>query len=84
MGVFRDGGYSASVEGYFVVNGEQIPLAKTNGRTFVFAKPCELAPGTAGELLVIVDGERDSRRVVLPHGAAAGQINIPFVVEAPF
>ena len=74
MGFHRDnGGYSASVEGYFVLNGERIRLAKTNDSTFVFAEPCEHAPGTTGDLVVIVDRKTDSKLVVLPKGLAGGQ-----------
>jgi hypothetical protein len=85
MGLRREnGGYSATVEGYFVFRGERIRLAKTNGRTFVFAQPCELAPGTTGELLVIVDGKQDSKLVVLPNGVASGQPVAEYEVVVPF
>src|SRR5437763_1575369 len=73
MGTQYRSGYSAHVEGFFVTADFRIRLAKTNGRTFVVAEPCELAPGTLGELLVIVDGDRHSRLVTLPQGVAKGQ-----------
>ncbi|MBX3415566.1 MAG: hypothetical protein KF708_22975, partial [Pirellulales bacterium] len=76
-------GYSADVEGYFVVNKRRIPLAKSNGCTFVLAEQCELPPGTEGELLVIVDGKASSRRVEI-EGVALGQTVVQYKVTVPF
>jgi hypothetical protein len=84
MGMQRENGYSATVEGFFVLNGKRLRVAKTNGRTLVLAEPSEFAPGTAGELLIIVDGHEDSRRVMLPDGAVGGQTLINYEVVAPF
>jgi len=85
MGLRREnGGYSATDEGFFVYSGERIRLAKTNGSTFVLAEPCEIAPGTTGDLLIIVDGKRDSKRVMLPKGVASGQSVAEYAVIAPF
>lgn len=61
----HDGGYSATVEGYFVLNGERIRLAKTNGSTFVFAAPRQLPQNTEGDLLVIIDGKAESKRILV-------------------
>ena len=85
MGIRREnGGYSSTVEGYFVHSGAWIRLAKTNGCTLVLAEPYELAPGTTGDLLVIVDGKRDSKRVMLTKGVAHGQLVAEYEVIAPF
>ena len=84
MGIHREHGYSASVEGFFVLQGTRIRLAKTNGCTFVLAERCELAPGTTGELLIIVDGQEDSKMVTLPEGAISGQTLVRYEVAAPF
>ena len=84
MGVFRETGYSASVRAFFAFNGERIPLAKTNGSEFVLSKPHELSPGTSGDLIVILDGQSESRRVNLPDGVARGEVVVQYVVEAPF
>ncbi len=56
MGVHHKEGYSATVEGFFIVGGNRVRVAKSNGERFVLADPCEAPPGTEGELLVIVDG----------------------------
>ncbi|MDZ4817373.1 MAG: hypothetical protein SGJ20_00195 [Planctomycetota bacterium] len=85
MGISRpNGGYSATVEAYFVVEGDRIPLAKTNGSSFVVDAPCELAPGTRGDLLIIVDGNQSSSLVELPDGIALGQEQVRYEVIAPF
>ena len=84
MGTFHKDGYSADVAGFFVFGGERFRLAKTNGRRFVVADPCELSPGAEGDLITIVDGIEDSRRVVLPEGVCRGQTIVEYVVAAPF
>ncbi|HZZ27009.1 MAG TPA: hypothetical protein VFE46_03300 [Pirellulales bacterium] len=85
MGIYHKDGYSAEVEGFFVVTKElRFRLAKSNGCTFVLAESCELPPGTEGDLLVIVDGKKDSRRVVLRKGVSIGQTTVEYEVVAPF
>lgn len=85
MGTHHEDGYSADVEGFLVVGGNtRIRLAKTNGCTVVLAEPCELAPRTEADLLVIVDGRANSRRVILPNGVVQGQTMVPYLVAAPF
>jgi hypothetical protein len=85
MGIQRDnGGYSATIEGFLVIRDARIRLAKTNGSTFTLAEPCELSPGTSASLLVIVDGQSDSRQIKLPDGAVHGQMVVRYEVEAPF
>jgi hypothetical protein len=75
MGIERkDGGYSATVEGFLVVNGYRVRLAKTNARAVTFAESCQpLPPGTSGELLIIVDGNESRTQVTLPEGVVPGQ-----------
>jgi hypothetical protein len=84
MGIHRDNGYSAIVSAFFAAGGEQFALAKTNGASFVLAESQELAPGTEGDLVVVVDGEASSRRVTLPDGAILGETTVGYRVVAPF
>ena len=84
MGAHHEDGYSADVEGLLVVNGRRTRLAKTNGNTFALAESCELAPGTVGDLLTIVDGKESSRLVRLPAGISRGQTMVVYTVSAPF
>ena len=84
MGVKRENGYSASVEGFLVVGSSQFRLAKTNGDSFVVAEPCELSPQTAAELMIIVDGTTDSTRITLPDGIARGQRLVRYEEALPF
>jgi hypothetical protein len=82
MGIVRENGYSAKVEGFFAWNGKRFRLAKSNGATFVLAEPCELPPGAQGELQIIVDGNQGSRLVTLPDGARFGQTLVNYKVTA--
>jgi hypothetical protein len=84
MGIQHKDGYSADVEGFFVALGRRFRLAKSNGCTVVFAESCELPRGIEGDLLVVVDGKSDSRRVILPDGAVPGQLEVNYKVAAPF
>jgi hypothetical protein len=84
MGVQRENGYSASVEGFLVVSGTKYRLAKTNGVTLVLSEPCVLPPGSEVELVIIVDGNSDSKQIVLPDGVLPGQARIPYQVTVPF
>lgn len=84
MGIQRENGYSATVSGYFATGGERYRLAKTNGATFVFSQPQSLPPDTEGELVVIVDDEVNSRRVILPDGATPDETTVAYKVVAPF
>jgi hypothetical protein len=84
MGIQRENGYSASVEAFLLVGGQHIRLAKTGPDKVVAVEPCELPPGTEGELVILVDGHRDSRSVVLDDGAISGRQEIRYSVAVPF
>ncbi|BBO30835.1 hypothetical protein [Lacipirellula parvula] len=84
MGIQRDNGYSATVQAFLAVGESMIRLAKTGRTTLTFAEACELPPGTEGELVVCVDGHRDTRGVVLLDGLTLGQRVAAYAVTAPF
>lgn len=84
MGIQRNNGYSATVEAFLVVGESMIRLAKTGRTTLTFADACELPPETEGELVVCVDGHRDTRSVVLPDWLSLGQRVAAYAVTAPF
>jgi hypothetical protein len=84
MGIHHADGYSAEVEGFFVVDRLRIRLAKTNSSTFVLAEHCALPPGTEGDLLVIVDGKSSSRRVEVTDGIVPGQTVVRYRAAVPF
>jgi hypothetical protein len=84
MGIRYKDGYSADVEGFFVVGHQRIRLAKTNGCTFSLAESdSEIPPRTEGDLVVIVDGNVSSRRVEI-EGVIRGQTIVRYKVSAPF
>ncbi len=80
MGIDRGDGYSATVEAYIAVNGLQIPRAKTDGESFYLAEPSEVTvlPGTELDLIIIVDGDVDSRPIVLTEGITPGQSRVHY------
>jgi hypothetical protein len=85
MGINRENGYSASVEGFLVVNNSRFRLAKTNGIHFVLAEPsCELPPKTDADLVIIVDSTTASKRVTLPDGVMLGQRLVKYEEVVPF
>jgi hypothetical protein len=84
MGIQRENGYSASVEAFLVVAQQQFTVAKTGRDTFTLVEPCELAPGTEGELIMIVDGHRTSRAVVLDDGAISGRREVRYTAAVPY
>ena len=84
MGTRHEIGYSADVEAFFVTAGKRIRVAKTNGSALSLAESCELPPGTEGDLLIIVDGNARSQRVLLPEGVERGQTTVKYMVAAPF
>ena len=85
MGIPRENGYSASVQGFLVSGGRRYRLAKTNGVRLVLVEPtCELPPGAEAEMLIIVDGDCDSKRIMLPDGVAPGQQSARYEQLVPF
>lgn len=84
MGIHHRYGYSAEVEAFFVVAGERFRVAKTNHEQISSNEWCNIPPGTEGDLLVIIDGNARSRRVVLPEGVEPGQTTVKYTVAAPF
>jgi len=84
MGIQRENGYSASVEAFLVIAQQQFTVAKTGRDTVTLVDPCEIAPGTEGELVMIVDGHRESRAVVLDDGGESGRREVRYSVAVPF
>ena len=84
MGIQRENGYSATVEAFLVVADQHIRLAKTGPDEITLVEPCELAPGTEGELMIIVDGHRESQAVVLDEGAFMERQEVRYSVAVPF
>jgi hypothetical protein len=84
MGIHREGGYSASIEAYLRVGEQRISVAKTGHDEVVVAEPCELPPGCEAELVVIVDGTKYSRTIVLDGGIARGESSARYSEAVPF
>jgi hypothetical protein len=84
MGIFHKDGYSASVEAFLVIDGQQLKIAKTSRDTLTFAQPCELPPGSEGTLSITVDGCESTRLVVLDDGVLNGNQLARYSTAAPF
>ncbi len=84
MGIYREGGYSASVEAYLLVGDNRYPIAKTGHDEVVVAEACELPPGCEAKLVVIVDGQKSSRAIVLDDGIRRGSLNARYSEAVPF
>ena len=84
MGIARENGYSARVEGFLVVGADRYRLAKTSGVDLVLADPsCSLGPGTSAELLIIVDDDAVSKPITLPDGILRGQQLVRYLRTTP-
>jgi hypothetical protein len=84
MGIQHSDGYSASVEAHLVVGGQQFSVSKVGRDSFTLAESCDLPLGTEGELVIIIDGHRNSRMVVLDEGATRKGHKVRYSVAAPF
>ena len=51
------------------VNGRILDVGQVGHKFLILTEPCELPPGTEGELVVTVDGKETERRVILYDGA---------------
>jgi hypothetical protein len=80
----RQNAYSAMVRAYLRVGSDTFGVAKINGKQLTLAEPCELSPGSQGQLVVIVDDHQSARTVVLPDGVDQGQREAHYSVVAPF
>jgi len=59
-------------------------VAKTSHVEISFAESCELPPGIDGDLLIIIDGNARSQRVLMPESVEQGQTKVKYQVAAPF
>ncbi len=73
MGIQRQNGYSATVEAHLLVGDKSVEVAKTSSDVIFVANDCELPPGVKAQLVVVVDGERFARWIVLHAGVVKGQ-----------
>ena len=82
MGFYSGGCYSATIEAYLLVGDVRYPIAKTSHVDVVVAEPCELPPGCKAELVMIVDGDKSSRAIILYEGATRDSLSAPYFEAA--
>jgi hypothetical protein len=72
------GGYSANVEMYLVVQGQQLPLGQVGPAHCTLRQPAQFAP-TTGEIVIVVDGHETRVQAFFPDGASASDRRLSFV-----
>ncbi|HUE70155.1 MAG TPA: hypothetical protein VMP01_04630 [Pirellulaceae bacterium] len=70
--------HSATVDLRLRVNGRILDVGQVGHKFLILAEPCELPPGTEGELIVTVDGKETVQRVILHDGARSDSAMVGF------
>jgi len=70
---WKDGGYSATVEVYVIVNGQRIEVAEIGPDSMVLRDHDHVACGHA-EIVIEVDGQKETRHVFLSNYDTASSI----------
>jgi hypothetical protein len=78
MGTFWKDGYSAHVDIYLLVAGQQLPVAQVGPRELILQQPHELPPDSIGELVIDVDGRSVLYPIAIRKGARADSAIIQF------
>jgi hypothetical protein len=72
MGKKTPTGYSADVRMWLICGDDVIPLSHTAGSFVIAWSPDDLPPRCEAKVLIIIDGVRRTRDVILPHGMRSG------------
>jgi hypothetical protein len=79
MGINWRDGYSANLQIALIVDGVRYRVGKLGPGSMVLDDTAQISPGTAGTLVVSVDGRSTDEEVILIYGATAGrQEPVPF------
>ena len=76
------GGYSANVEMYLQVRGQQLPLGQVGPAHCVLREAAQFGP-TTGEIVILVDGQETRVSAFFPDGASAADRRVSYVSESP-
>jgi len=68
---------SPDVSIHLIVGGEKFLVAKIGPTRLVMRDPRSL-PATSAELVIVVNGERRSRNIMLPHGVSADSREVAY------
>jgi hypothetical protein len=69
MGTRWNDGYSAHVDMYLLIDGEQVGVAQVGPGWFILETDRAIPPETDAELVIAVDGRETRRHIFLPAGA---------------
>jgi len=70
---WKDGGYSASVDVYMIVNGQRIEIAEIGPDSMVLRDHEQVVRGAA-EIVIEVDGQKETHHVILCNHDTASSI----------
>jgi hypothetical protein len=79
MGNAWQDGYSAHVDLYLLIDGEQIGVSQVGPGWFILQDDRHLPPGSEGELVVAIDGSEKRQHVFLHHGASGRGIEVAYI-----
>ena len=60
--------YAVNIAGRLVVNDKILSVGQICGKSLVVIDDCDIPPGSAGKLIVTVDGREKVYHIILPHG----------------
>ncbi|HZN34637.1 MAG TPA: hypothetical protein VFB80_12505 [Pirellulaceae bacterium] len=75
-------GYSAHVEMFLILNGQQFDLGQIGPEHCIVRNPAEVPP-SPGEIVLIVDGNETRLQVYLPHGISSSSRKVAYRPASP-
>jgi hypothetical protein len=72
------GGYSADVDLQLVLQGKSFPLAQVGPTFCILREAMEFEP-TAGEIVIVVDGDAKRVPAYFPQGGTASDPRVPYL-----
>lgn len=75
---WSDGGYSADVLIYLLIDGKRFDVAQIGGGKLILREPAEIPPFTDATLVLSIDGREEVRQVFLSGGAEIDQRPIAY------
>lgn len=74
MGIqWQDGGYSAEVEIYLLVNGRKLPVSHIDDKTLILRED-EVVPDGHAQIIIRIDGQERTYDVIINAGESASEL----------
>ncbi|HTU24804.1 MAG TPA: hypothetical protein VMF30_05375 [Pirellulales bacterium] len=79
MGKQWKDGYSASVDLYLMIGDQHFGVGEVGPDALVLDRnDTAIPPGAQGDLVIVIDGEKTSQTIILPHGAPIGADEVAY------